>query len=658
MFFEFDSFKMNLSMKNISLNKYIPVILFSLMTLVSCKKYLDVVPDNVATIDYAFRNRDEAEKYLFTCYSYLPNLGDAASNIGIMAGDEFVVNYPSNYPGDLNPNLFAIPLGKQNVVGPYANYWDGTNGGKAYFRALRECNIFFENVDKIIDISPDEKKRWIAEVKFLKAYYHYYLFRMYGPIPIIKVNKPIGSSVDEVRVFRDPADEVVNYIVQLLDESIPDLPNVLMSEASELGRITKNVALSVKAEVLVTAASPLFNGNTDYTDFKNSNGTQLINTVYSKEKWDKAKIACKAAIDGCAATGMKLYYFNPRTNTYGLSDTTKIQMNIRGAVTEKWNSEIIWGASNSYTSGGARGLQANAQAQLSPVGYVSSVAQNLAVPLKIADLFYSKNGVPIEEDPSFEFTSRFTKTRPGDATNRFNIKQGVVTAEINFNREPRFYADLGFDGGVWYGGGQLDDKNAYYVEHKLGKTAGTGTSTNFNISGYFPKKLVNYVNSITFSNNNYTIEDYPWPVMRLSELYLLYAEALNESEGPSSEAYKYIDLVRSRAGLKGIVESYATYSIKPSKPQSKDGLREAIQRERLIELALEGKRFWDIRRWKTAANYLSEPLSGWNILGTTNETYYRVQLLYLPTFKQRDYFFPISENALITNKNLVQNPGW
>ncbi|WP_316818003.1 RagB/SusD family nutrient uptake outer membrane protein [Pedobacter nyackensis] len=645
-------------MKKVILSKYIPVVLFSLMSLVSCKKYLDVVPDNVATIDYAFRNRDEAEKFLFTCYSYLPNFGDAASNVGIMGGDEYVVNYPTNYSGDLNPNLFAIPMGKQNVVSPYGNYWDGDNGGKPYFRALRDCNIFFENVDKIIDITPNEKKRWVAEVKFLKAYYHYYLLRMYGPIPIIKTNKPISSSVEEVRVFRDPADEVVNYIIQLLDEASPDLPVVLMSEASELGRITRNIALSVKAEVLVTAASPLFNGNADYANFKNSNGTQLMNPVFSKEKWDKAAAACKIAIDACDAVGMKLYYFTPRTNTYNLSDTTLTQMNVRGAITEKWNTEIIWGGSNSYSAGGYRGLQANAQAQLSPVGYVSAISQNLAVPIKIAELFYSKNGVPIEEDPSFNFTERFTKLRTGDADNRFNIKEGTVTAEINFNREPRFYANLGFDGGVWYGSGQLNDKNPYYVEHKLGKTAGTGNSTNFNISGYFPKKLVNYANSITFASNSYTIEDYPWPIMRLSELYLLYAEALNESAGPSSDVYKYVDLVRTRAGLDGIVSSYAAHSTKSSKPLSKDGLREAIQRERLIEIALEGKRFWDIRRWKTAATFLSQPLSGWNILGTTTETYYRVQFLYPSIFKQRDYFFPISENAIITNKNLVQNPGW
>ncbi|MDR2272964.1 MAG: RagB/SusD family nutrient uptake outer membrane protein [Sphingobacterium sp.] len=645
-------------MKKMISEKYFALALLTLTLFSSCKKYLDVVPDNVATIDYAFRNRDEAEKFLFTCYSYLPKLGDPSYNIGMMGSDEFVVNYPTKYAYDLDPALFAIQLGNQNIVDPYANYWDGKNYGKPYFRALRDCNIFFENVDKVVDLNAGEKKRWVAEVKFLKAYYHYFLLRMYGPIPLIKTNLPISSDVNQVKVFREPVDDVVNYIVQLLDEAAPDLPTKFMSDASELGRITKTIALSIKAEVLVTAASPLFNGNTDYSTFKNADGTQLFNQTYSKEKWDRAAKACKDALAICEEVKMKLHEFVARTNTYTLSDVTKKQMDIRGAITEKWNSEIIWGSSNSYSYPGWRGLQANAQAQLSPVGLVSTVSQNLAVPMKIADLFYSSNGVPIEEDPSFNYAQRFTKTRTGGADTKYYIKEGMTTAEVNFNREPRFYADLGFDGGVWYGSGQLDDNNPYYVEHKLGKNAGTGNAKNFNISGYFPKKLVNYANAITYASNSYTMEDYPWPIMRLAELYLLYAEAVNEATGPSAEVYDYIDRVRTRAGLNGILASYAGHSKYPSKPLSKDGLREIIQRERLIEIALEGKRYWDIRRWKTAPNYLNQPLTGWTILGATNDTYYRVRVIYSTAFKQRDYFSPISEEAIVTNKNLVQNPGW
>lgn len=59
-------------------------------------------------------------------------------------------------------------------------------------------------MDKVHDLSSYEKKRWVAEVKFLKAYYHFYLFRMYGPIPVMDVNTPVGATPDEVKPYREP----------------------------------------------------------------------------------------------------------------------------------------------------------------------------------------------------------------------------------------------------------------------------------------------------------------------------------------------------------------------------------------------------------------------------------------------------------------------
>src|SRR5690606_26998162 len=96
-----------------------------------------------------------------------------------------------------------------------------------------------------------------------------------------------------------------------------------------------------------TAASPLFNGNPDYTSFVDNQGTKLFNATYDPTKWDKAAAAVKEAIDLCEMVGNKLYYYNQSGQQYNVSDTTRIQMNIRNSVTEKWNNEIIWGNSNS-----------------------------------------------------------------------------------------------------------------------------------------------------------------------------------------------------------------------------------------------------------------------------------------------------------------------
>lgn len=624
-----------------------------LLITAGCRKYLDIVPDNVATIDNAFKMRADAEKYLFTCYNNLPQFGNEGADPGFMTGDEFATVYP--VLGNINGSLYKIARGEQNIVSPIANYWDNK-----YFQALRECNIFLENVDKVRDLTDFEKQRWVAEVKFLKAYYHYYLVRMYGPIPIIKKNLPISASVEEVKVKRQHVDSVFNYTVSLIDEAAADLPMILPNEFSELGRITKPIALAIKAEILTTAASPLYNGNQNYANFRNKDNEPLFSNTVSAEKWQRAVQACREAIAVCEANGHRLYEFVPRSVTTKVSDSTQRLMSIRAAVTDKWNVELIWGASNS-TGGGGRGFQSLSQARLSPfTGTIpnESIGSMLAPPIHIAEMFYSNNGVPIEEDKSYKYGTRFTSLRKALKSERYYIREGYTTVQLNFDREPRFYADLGFDGGIWFGQGKNDDDNTWVLEGKLGQTGGRQGASLYSVTGYWPKKLANYNNTINDPAQQYNVEGYPFPIMRLADLYLLYAEALNESEGPSAEVYGWIDKVRARAGLKGVVESWTKYSNKSSKFSSKDGLREIIQRERLIELVFEGKRFWDLRRWKVAENYLQRSVNGWDIAQREAVNYYRVKPIYTSSFSLKDYFWPISENSLIVNPNLVQNPGW
>src|SRR3546814_10334521 len=127
-----------------------------------------------------------------------------------------------------------------------------------------------------------EKKLCIAEVKFLKAYYQWFLFRKYGPIAIMDKNFPISSTPEQVQVYLEPVDSVVNYIVNLLDTAAMDLPPIILDQVSEMGRITVPIAKSVKAKVLITAASPLFNGNADYANFVDNRGVHIMNTNIEK----------------------------------------------------------------------------------------------------------------------------------------------------------------------------------------------------------------------------------------------------------------------------------------------------------------------------------------------------------------------------------------
>lgn len=643
--------------------RYIAFFTIALVTsLTSCKKYLDIVPDNVSTMEHAFKLRNEAEKYLFTCYSFLPKNGDGWYNAGLLSGDEIWM--PQNDQAQWHA-AFRIAQGQQNKDLPYFDEWGRTRigGGKMdnalhlkIWRGIRHCNIFLENMkdlSKVPDISLSERERWIGEVEFLKAYYHYYMLRMYGPIPI--VDQSYGVEVEDQMQKRMPVDDCVNYISNLLDVAIPKLPPRIVEENTQLGRITQPIAYAVKAKLLVMAASPLFNGNPDYSTFKDKDGVLLFNPVYDPNKWIKARDAVKEAIDKAEEQGFKLYQYT--VDPLNLSTETKTQLSIRNAVTQRWGDEHVWALSNSYMNNEFMGMPPTERGTNTNRGQLRGL---WAAPLKIAKMFYTKNGVPIEEDATLNF-GNYLEIRRATAGERFYIEPNYETARLNFDREPRFYASLGFDGGIWYmkdGNANGSDINTFYVNSKNSQKAGYGDFMNFNETGYFIKKLVHW-ESTTRGTSAPVWKQYPWPEIRLADLYLLYAEALNEVEPASSTAIVYLDKIRSRAGLKGVVESWSNYSTNPTKYASQNGLREIIQRERLIELAFESQRFWDLRRWKLAAEKLNEDITGMNIFGKTTQSYNSERVIFNQKFiAPRDYFWPIGNFDTRRNLKLVENPGW
>jgi len=650
----------------------------------SCSDYLDIVPDNIPSIQQVFDTRDNAFKMLYTCYDYLPRTANVFQNPALLCGDE---NWNPTFA---DPNFYYyrnksteyIAKGQLSATEPLLNYWDGGDYSnldqkfgdgnestkiKSIWAGIRNCNTFIDNVDKVPDMIQEEKDQWKAEAQVLKAYYHYYLLQMYGPIPFMGKNLDISLTPEEVQREREPVDQVVSQIVAVLDEAINSgaLTPTYAARKKELGRINLPVAMAIKAKVLVLAASPIFNGNTKFSSFKNSAGVPFMNPVYSAEKWQVAADACKAAINAAHDASLDFYKLNQKLNGLSVTDTTQLELNLRGQITENTdNTELVWGVGRQdvqrliyYASCPLYALQIGAR----PLGF-----NNLhGATMNVVDQFYTEHGVPIEEDKTYDYSSRFKLIRVPEKDHLyFNTDTTIKVPYYNTGREPRFYAYLGFDQGRYYSKEIPDDNNSYVIHSKANDFAGAKNAM-YSVTGYTCKKLIpwNRIWTLSPSVDNIGETVYFFPIIRLSDLYLMCAEALNESKSqPDDEVYQYLQPIRTKAGLDketgSLVQTWAQYSSNPTKPTTKEGFRDIIRQERMVELSFEGQRYWDLKRWMLAEEYLNRPIRGWNATGTTESDYYLETFIYQRKFATKDYFWPIRQKSLDSNHKLVQNMGW
>jgi hypothetical protein len=620
----------------------------------SCSDYLDIVPDKTQELELLFERKDAAYKALATCYHYLPQQ-DGVYSTHAFASDELTTPIQQETPG------VELMRGKQSTSNPVLSYWSGYyahgRSQESLYKAIRDCNIFIENIDMVRDMEEQEKQQWKAEVVFLKAYYHFLLLSQFGPIPIVDENLPVSASVEEVRVSRKPVDEVFEYIVNTIDKAVPDLPVRVTSDIN-LGRIDKIIAASIKSRVSLYAASPLYNGNSEfYETFTDEEGNKFFNTTYDAEKWKRAAEAAKAAIDAAEANGLELYVYEDIVPTFDSAayknEEVQALYNYRYMFTDKWNRELIWGNSDPVNNGGWWTLQAAAM-MINPNASSNYAAWQWVSPtLEIAETYYTRNGLPIDEDLTFNYDRRHSLTVISE-TEKLHAQVGEVTANLHLNREPRFYASIGFDRGIYRTWGTKWD-----LKLRKGDPHGRRANTNdYVITGYTLKKICHPSSDGEDYNN---LISYPWPIIRLAELYLNYAEALNEYSGPSTEVYEALNQVRERSGVPSVQEAWGDAAIarSPNKHQEKDGLREIIRQERLIELAFEGQRNYDIRRWKQADEYFNKPVTGWSVDESALNKFYTVKNVGQRAFlTPRDYLFPIKLDEIIVNSNLVQNPGW
>ena len=634
-------------------SKFTYVVLSALLiSLAGCGEYLDIVPDKTQQVDLLFERKEAAYTALATCYHYLPQTDGVYASY-MFASDEVTTPIQQETPG------VELMRGKQSTSNPLMGFWSGHyahgRSQESLFIGIRDCNILIENIDNVVDMSEEEKAAWSAEASFLKAYYHFLLVRQYGPIPIIDKNIPISADVEDVRVSRNTVDECFEYIVNTIDEAMPDLPERITAN-NDIGRIDRVIAAAIKSRILITAASPLFNGNSQfYETFTDKDGAKLFNTVYDPEKWKAAMDASLEAIDLAKKNRLAIYEYDGVVPGFDSSyiDYPEVQTlyNYRFMFTDKWNEELIWGNSSPVTDWWT--IQA-ASMMINPKASSSYAAWQWVSPtIGMVETYYTANGLPIDEDRTWNYNFRFFPTII-PPTESLHAQTGEITARLHLGREPRFYASIGFDRGVYRTWGQK-----WNLKMRKGDEHGRRANTyDYVITGYVLKKTCHMASEGDQYNK---LVVYPWPIIRMAELYLNYAEAYNEYNGPGQAAYDALNEIRSRAGIPDVEVVWADAALAktPGKHTGQDGLREIIQQERMIELAFEGERYYDIRRWKLASQYFNTPVKGWSVDESDVNKFYTLREVGQRAFlTPRDYLHPIPINELVINPNLIQNPGW
>ena len=616
--------------------------------LASCE-FLDVVPDEIDTEEDAFSDYTAARRYLYSCYSYLPVSRSGSSSLDLMTGDEVVTAFE-------HETFASFPKGNYSSSNTVISYWN------TFFNGLRQCYLFLQNVDGIqdADFTDALKADYKAQVKFLIAYYHFLLIRCYGPVIIIDGVQDINMPAEGYKP-RSPLDECVSFVCDLLDEAAGELPD--SRDAAQFGLATRPIALAIKAKMLLYAASPLFNGNSEmYSSFVSPiDGRHLISQEYSVEKWQKAADASKYAIDELEKTGFHLYddaaAGTPSDDKPGLPNPA--QRRLRYTILDfNNNPEVIW----CDTRGDEYyGIQRRTIPRQNSGSFKAGISCVICPTLQSVERFYTKNGLPMDMDKTYNYEGRYDYVDAPINNDGNNYDGGVSAGKVmrlTTDREPRFYAWVGYHNG-YYEFGRYEDKDpgngdpakrAIKSQFLKNDPHGRGNRTDaeYSISGFANKKW-------SYPKFSGTMIECPMVQFRLGEIYLNYAEALVELNR-LDEAKVYIDKIRERAGIPSVDEAWNNYSTNPGYQDTQDGLRQIVRQERINELYFEGHLFFDYRRWKVAEQFVGMPDRGLNTLAETIEDFTPMDLPLQRSFHKGQYLMPIPQDEINKAPQIVQNP--
>lgn len=619
-------------------------LLIALLCFVSSCDYLgvsDQLAGGLQNTEQVFDNVSYTKRWYANVFAGIPDYSGINSvNVGAFKNpwtgmcDELVVGYGNSSKYN-NSDRNAANMGFHR----YGNC----------YKYIRQANIFLQKAHPIMttgtqgdQLLEDELTQMKANVRFMRAFYHYLLFEQYGPIILVK--DKIYNATEDQDVPRNTVDEVIEYIDSELTAVASELTQEPIFEDKDYRAWpTKGVALAVRAKLWLYAASPLLNGGyREALSVTNPDGTRLF-PDYDAGKWEKALAACKDFIDYAEAGRYELYK-EYKDDNGAVIDPDKSVYNLF----QKYTHEIIWATANNDWGG----MNGDAfDRRIAPRCEKNGLGST-GVTQELVDAFYMKDGFPVSATAYLPQSTLYQEEGYGtykDQNDNFSKKYTNVTVSNRYlNREPRFYNTVFFNGRQWP---VSCNQVLFYNGGNSGVQEGQATLT-----GYMLFKRFN--RSVSLTNPGVVSQFRPSIIFRLADFYLMYAEAANEVNPNDARVLKYLNLVRERAGLPDIE------TLNPAIRGNQELQRAAIQRERQIELATEGQRYFDVRRWmiadKNGEGRQNGYVHGMNVRGESNdkEDFNRIVEASQIVFNRKMYLYPMPDSEMRKTKNLVQNPGW
>ncbi|MEN9908380.1 MAG: hypothetical protein RLZZ540_1529 [Bacteroidota bacterium] len=448
--------------------------------------------------------------------------------------------------------------GISNLINPNVTLQNAADGSTYYgttlgttlvnnpYTRIKDCNFLLEKLDVVgASLSQTFRDQIKGQVYYLRALQYFDLMRTYGGVPIVTTVQNANPTDESLKIPRATVTETVNQILADLDKATTLLPGNW--DATNYGRFTRGAALAQKSRVLLTYASPLFNKSWDT----------------STTRWDAALAAGLAAETQLTTDGYGLYgtnakqwaemfYINGDNNTFN-KEAIVIKLLANG--TSALYSNNSWEKSIRLASqGGVAGA-------------------GVKVPKRMIDLFPTKDGKrPMDVD--------------GNAINSYDPFLFFK------DRDPRFYRTFGFSGCAWPYNNTLGNTTQTTVWAYRWTPSLTSTSFGFSMGNDVPSPaFVRKMSSPTVSNaSNFQYSGTDIFEYRYAELLLNIAECY-AAKGDITNTLVYLGKIRNRVGIPS-ANNYGIGTL-----ASKYAAIEACLYERRVELAYEGKRFWDIQRW-------------------------------------------------------------